>query len=488
MAGLTLDYTASKTMAHFHASEDFVRGVMGPYGSGKTSGCCMEIFLRSMAQEPARVGEYNVRKTRWAIIRNTYRELLSTTLKTWTEWFPPDICPVKKGILITSEIKQRLGDGTYMDAEIIFLAMDRPEDIKKLLSLELTGAFMNEARELPREILDAATARVGRFPAKRSGCALTWSGIIMDTNPPDDGHWYYKLAEIERPEGFRFWRQPGAMILRDDGNYIDNPLAENVEHQQLGGSYWRRLLAGKSQEWIKVYILGEYGSVFSGRPVYEEFNDSFHVSKESLQVMGGIPIYLGWDFGLTPACIAMQISPSGQLRLLREWVCERGGIREFSSRIVKPAIINEFPGMQIISFGDPAGAAASQVNHDTSCIDELCRQGIYTEPAITNDFDARRQSVQTFLMRAIDGDTPGLILDPQCSVLRRGFNGGYRYDRVATVGGAEVRYRDRPAKNMFSHPHDALQYGALAVDSGFNSVSRLGTAWPEPAVTMEAFI
>ena len=40
-----------------------------------------------------------------------------------------------------------------LDLEVIFLALDRPEDVKKLLSLELTGIWINEAREIPKVLL-----------------------------------------------------------------------------------------------------------------------------------------------------------------------------------------------------------------------------------------------------------------------------------------------------------------------------------------------
>ena len=38
---------------------------------------------------------------------------------------------------------------------------------------------------------------------------------------------------------------------------------------------------------------------------------------------------------------------------------------------------------------------------------------------------------------------------------RKGFNGGYRYARV---GGSGNRFHEKPLKNEYSHPHDALQY------------------------------
>ncbi len=52
-----------------------------------------------------------------------------------------------------------------------------------------------------------------------------------------------------------------------------------------------------------------------------------------------------------------------------------------------------------------------------------------------------------------------LALDPRCGVLRKGFNGGYKYRRVQVSG--DERFTDEPNKNRYSHPHDALQYAAL---------------------------
>jgi hypothetical protein len=41
-------------------------------------------------------------------------------------------------------------------------------------------------------------------------------------------------------------------------------------------------------------------------------------------------------------------------------------------------------------------------------------------------------------------------------VLRKGFNGGYKYKIVSYSG--EARLAMEPDKNQYSHPHDALQY------------------------------
>ena len=85
-----------------------------------------------------------------------------------------------------------------LDVEVLFRALDRPDDAKKVLSLELTGAWVNEAREVPKGIIDALGDRTGRYPSQRSG-GCTWRGLMLDTNSPDDDHWWYRLAEEDTP-------------------------------------------------------------------------------------------------------------------------------------------------------------------------------------------------------------------------------------------------------------------------------------------------
>ena len=141
--------------------DTFFRGIRGPMGSGKSVGCCVEALRRALMQKKNKDG---IRRSRWAIIRNTNPQLKTTTIKTWLHWFPEnDWGRFHWSVPYTHHIKQ-----SDIDLEVIFLALDRPEDVKKLLSLELTGIWINEA-EVPKSIIDACTMRVGRFPSMREG-------------------------------------------------------------------------------------------------------------------------------------------------------------------------------------------------------------------------------------------------------------------------------------------------------------------------------
>lgn len=462
-AGEVISYVPPGEQARrFHGSKAFVRGLMGPVGSGKSSSCCVEIVSKALEQAPWIDG---VRRSRWAVIRNTYPELKSTTIKTWETWFPGNVAPIKWDTPITSTLNiADIGDGTALELEVLFLALDKPSETGKLRSLELTGAWINECSEVPKEIFDMVTQRVGRYPGRVRG-GPSWSGVILDTNPPDDDSWYYKIAEEETPNGWKFFRQPGG-LFKENEEYKPNPDAENIDNLPNGYGYYLNQLGAKDENWINVFILGNYGTTSDGKPVFPEFNDKVHVSPERIEPIRGLPIVLGWDFGLTPACVIMQQTTRGQVLVLREVVSEDMGIRQFANDVVKPILINEFAGFNRISTADPAGQIRAQTDERT-CIQELLESGIPTEPAPTNDWLPRRESVAFFLTRMNDGQ-PGFLLDPSCSQLRRGFNGRYKYERLKTSGPA--RFRDRPVKDEMSHIQDALQYACLRVRNGLTGI------------------
>lgn len=450
-----VDYKAEPTASRFHRSAAFVRGLRGPIGTGKSVACVMEIFRRACEQAPFD----GVRRSRWAAIRNSYPELKSTTIKTWGDWVPEELAPIKYDAPIVSTLSLRLPDGTSVDAEVLFVALDRPADVKKLKSLDLTGAWINEASELPKAVLDMATGRVGRYPSKAQGGA-SWSGVIMDTNSPDDDHWWYDLAEVSKPDGFAFFAQPGALLLQGD-RYVANPAAENVQHHILGYDYWLRQVPGKTPEWIKVFLMGLYGSVHDGKPVYPEWNDSLHAKE--INPVAGVTLDIGLDFGLTPAAVITQKDARGRLLVLDELCGEDLGMRQFLSDILVPQLSTVYPQWwatksdAIRCFGDPAGAQRAQ-SDESSCFEEVKAAGLNIRAAKSNAWLPRRGAVAWFLSR-LSGGQPMLLLDPCCSVLRKGFNGGYKYRRLQVVG--EERFTEEPMKNTYSHCHDALQYVAL---------------------------
>ena len=415
----------------FMQDDSFFRGIMGPFGSGKSTVCIMEILRRASMQRKAPDG---TRRSRWGIIRNTYPELRTTTIKSWQQWVSPQL-----GRWVDEGPPMHHIRENDLDLEVLFIALDRPQDVAKLLSMELTGAWINEAREISKAVVDGLTGRVGRYPSVAMG-GTEWSGIIADTNPPDTDHWWYRLAEEERPEGWRFFRQPGGL----------SPLAENREH--LPDQYYERQLGGKDPDWVKVYVHGEYGYVRDGKPVYPEFKDSGHV--QEFELTDKLPLYIGIDFGLTPAATIAQVTPSGQWRVHSELVAEDMGAVRFAE-VLGRVMHDTYRGFTFARItGDPAGDIRAQTD-ETTPFQILRAKGIPAHPAATNDFIKRREAVAGPLTRLVDG-APGLLVHPNCRVLRKAMAGGYSYKRVQAGGAA--KFRDVPDKNGFSHVAESLQY------------------------------
>ena len=86
LGSLNLDFSQSPTTWKFLADDSFFRGLLGPVGSGKSYACAAEVMLRA-AKQPASPKD-NIRYSRFVVVRNSYPELRTTTLKTWTELFP----------------------------------------------------------------------------------------------------------------------------------------------------------------------------------------------------------------------------------------------------------------------------------------------------------------------------------------------------------------------------------------------------------------
>jgi hypothetical protein len=458
----------------FMKDDNFFRGIRGPVGSGKSVGCCVEIFRRALQQQKDKNG---IRRSRWAIIRNTNPQLRTTTIKTWLDWFPEDEWgKFMWSVPYTHWIKKQ-----DLELEIIFLALDRPEDVKKLLSLELTGIWINEAREIPKSIIDACTMRVGRFPSMREG-GPTWSGVIADTNAPEEDHWWpimsgevpvpdhihHEQAKmLVKPDNWSFYIQPCGMLetfteKNELEDYIPNPKAENTENMLK--TYYPNLIRGKTKSWIDVYVMNRLGMIQEGKPVYPQFSSDTHIAKEEVPIADGIPVYIGVDFGLTPAAVFGQ-KVRGRWLIQSEIVAIDMGIVRFSE-VLRQEIATRFSNQEVHIYGDPAGDFRAQTDESTPF--QIMRgAGLKATPAPSNSVDLRLEAVGQSLTKMAEGK-PAFMIDRRCQTLIKGFQSGYAYKRLQVSG---ERFDEKPDKNMFSHVHDALQYLMLGAGEGRQLIS-----------------
>lgn len=470
----TLDYTsAGPVLSRFLRSDSFVQAIRGPVGSGKSVGCAIKILRVGCQQAP---DKDKVRKTRWAVVRNTYAELKTTTIKTWREWFNDDWGKFTWSAPYTHMIRVALPDKTTLEIEVIFLALDRPEHVKKLLSMELTGVWINEAREITKPIVDACTMRVGRYPSQRD-TGPTWFGVIMDTNSPDEQHWWaimsgeclapeYMTAEekllLVKPDDWEFFTQPPAMFetLNDEGDLKGYELNEARENATgCTADYYTKIMTGKDRRWIKVYILNKYQTLTDGKAVFPTFRRETTVAKSPINPVPEIDVIVGIDFGRTPSAIFCQQFPNLRWTVFHELLATDMGAARFAGVIRREILSLGIDGedWNVRFYGDPAGEAKSQTDENTPFM-ILRANGVPAIRAPSNDVSVRLEAVEGVLGRMCDG-LPGLLISPTCPNLIAGFEGGYQYRRIQSSG--EAKYDDKPDKNRFSHPHDGLQYALL---------------------------
>lgn len=473
------------TLRLFAENNSFIRVVVGPIGSGKSVGSGpIEILSRSAAQAP---GPDGVRRTRWAVVRNTYPELRDTTQKTFFDWIKPRIHGEYKVAEKTFFLKFQADDGSLVESEILFKALDDQNDVRDLLSLELTGIWFNELREIAKTIFDMAQGRASRYPKMEDG-GPTWWGVWGDTNPPDTDHWLYKLLETDsrvypadhsKAGQVRVakFHQASGLAAHPDGIYgvpIPGVHAENLPNLVPG--YYEDLAVGKDLDWIKVYIHGQYGYVKEGKAVYSNWNNPTHVSYSPIVIVKAYPLVLAWDFGYDfAACVMGQQLPNGRVNIKHERIVEGMGARRFAREIIKPFVFANYIGVEILGTGDLYGNT-KMPSDESTCFQELIEAGLPAEPAETNAWQPRFSSVDTLLTKQISVDgkmAPAFQVDPECKTLIKGFDGEYQYKRILDL--RHERYADKPLKNMYSHPHDALQYLCMFFENGLRRYRRRHT-------------
>jgi hypothetical protein len=466
----------------FVSDPRFITAIMGPYGSAKTSSCIRKIFNSPHLQAP---GQDGIRRARWCVVRDTYQQLETNVLNSWFTWFPKT-----KENWNGREMAHRLrfqtippeGGAPYLiELEMYFRAMGDQKAEQVLKGLELTGLWLNEVDTLDKSVLRFGLPRTGRYPAGKWGKCLERQ-VIADFNAPDIDNWCYDLfvdqnlpIDDETAEGLRealgvrfgigFHRQPG-------GRSIDPP-PENLAN--LPDGYYQTMMLGLSPGDIRRFVDNEFGAVRNGQPVYPEYNDDFHCAKAPLKAVPGIPVHLGLDGGNTPAIVAGQRLPSGQIRTLRELVVYAPGEDHALQRIGARAFGREAALWWAEHFGratlgtiwfDPAIAYGGTETEESAWLRDF-KQGwreeakanppVKAAPVKGNRLSPRLEAVRSGLVQNAGDGQPGQLISSDCPVLRRGFNNGYVITRVALSGGGG-RWKDEPEKNDFSHVHDAKQY------------------------------
>ena len=459
----TLNFTPPGSLTPFFLSSAFASFAVGPYGSTKTTAGLMKI-----AYEASRMakGTDGVRRSRCVVVRNTRQMLWDTTIKDFLKWFPDGTA----GLLRKTESAFLLEWGD-VSCEVLFRGLDDQNDVRRLLSLQLSFGVIDEFKEVHPDIYEALAGRVGRYPDKVlvppqpkwgvdekgnpiGGC-VDDNGVSMKklwgmSNPPESDSWWENLLSAP-PANMHVTIQPSGLSPEADWVHL------------LDAGYYENLaeLHANDQDWVDVFIHGKFGKSLQGQPVFRCFDQSIHVAKTALQIQSGT-LVIGVDAGLNPTAVITQQTYDGRVLVLDALTGNDGGMGalRFIREKLRPLINNKYPGRSTLIVIDPAAFQRAQT--DERCVADIFKaEGFLVKPARTNSIAARIAAVESFMTRNVDGKAAFLV-DPTCTELIITLRTKYRY-KYNTKGERD----DKPEK---SHPYsdyaDATQYACLQHDGG----------------------
>lgn len=458
----SLNYTPPPTVSNF--IKDYLPGelfedwIIGPVGSGKTTGIFMKLVYMAGLQAK---GPDGIRRSRAVIVRNTNQQLQDTTLNSWFTWFKDG--QAGKWELTKKQFTLRFAD---VECEVLFRPLDTPQDVARVLSLEVTFAIIDEFVEIPQAIISALSARCGRYPSKVAGGATNW-GMFGSSNPSTEDNWWHDYlhsgANIIQPgESMALaLRQPGdtrnaRYFLQPSGF---SPFAENTENLPGERAYYTNQAKNKSEAWIKQFLEAEWGFSVSGKPVVQSFNKTAHISKTALRFDPNLLLIGGYDPGITGSALVFgQEDLEGRLHVLGEIITSGVGAGRFITERLMPYLARRFPGLrpgQFILAPDPA--ANNRNANDENTIVATMKRHFPVSIETNNRLPLRLDAIDYFCTRMAYG-LPSLVIDEQhCPMLIRALKGGWRYalDSKENIrGGASAS----PEKNSHSHVGDSFGY------------------------------
>lgn len=456
---MSIVYTAPPTVARFMKSDAFGRIIAGPVGSGKTTGAVIECLRRSIEQSP---GADSLRHTRFAVVRQTLKQLKDTVLKDCQTW-------------LGGLGRWKVSENTfYLDfddvrSEWIFIPLENAEDQARLLSMQLTGAWLSECIEMNVDVIAPISARLGRYPSGAFG-APTWHGMLADTNMPTEMTAWHTFMENLPSDWQKFVQPSGLAYNAENLNFLLQteetsklPIDHPVRLAQ-GRKYYERFVEmyGEDSDWVKRYVKAEYGDDPSGSAVFRaSFKSDFHLSNKDFQLVPGYPLLVGQDFGRNPWSLIAQADHMGRLVVHEEVAARNVGLEKHVTEHLLPVLRRDkYVGYKVAVIGDPAGTGKDSIGEE-SCFDVLKRLGLPAIPAPTNNLDPRLRAVEALLGRHSNGGPALIINADKCPTLARAMAGGYRFKKLK--GGAEKAVPEKDDPEGFSHVADTLQYLALAV-------------------------
>jgi hypothetical protein len=449
-----LNYTPPPTINEFikfhKRNELFYAWVTGPVGSAKTTGNFFKLAFHASQETPDPDG---VRRTRAVIVRNTMPQLKDTTIVSWNYWF-------RDGVAGKWKETEKTFTLSYPGVEciVMFRPLDTPDDVQRVLSLEVNFAIIDEFVQIPREIIEALSGRLGRYrrpDGSKPSIYGMWGASNTDTT---DNWWHDYLLRLSEDDSRN-------MPPDDIARYFQQPsgLSQEAENlQNLPDNYYTNLVKGKSKSWIKQFVEAEWGFSAAGQPVVGSFDKNRHLVS-GLLFNPNLPLVVGFDPGLGgSAFVFMQLDLQGRLNVLGE-LCQSGlGADRLVDERLKPYLRAQFPKARVLLSVDPA--ANNRSSNDEKTIVKTLKQHFDVFTETNNRLPLRLNAIDHFATRTVGAGEPALRIDSKrCPTLVRALSGGWRFEQHSKK---DMLKSDQPEDTPYTHVGDAFGYGCRYFHKG----------------------
>jgi hypothetical protein len=424
---------SSEEQRQFILSEQFINVVCSPRGEGKTVAGLFSTVYHAHRVSPA------LWPMRWALVRDTRRNIGLTTARTIREWFPEPYSYWRGKPDEPETITILEGNSPIVTFDCF--GVNSPDDLSRFQSYEASGGIWIEepapaatnaefiSTGISETVLAVAITSIRGGPKPR---------IQITFNPPPAEHWTAQLFHLpgfdeggialeaemgEEQREARAW-------IRDQTRVFFIPPGANKALDEKTPGYRERnrmaLLATGRTDLMARLVEGRIGYAQLGAPVTPQFAPSVHV-QETMLVLPGRPFFIGWDYGLCPAAVVAQIAPTGQLYIHYAVVLENAGTQQLIERRLLPWLQAHPEVSHYIHVGGHEAVERDQSNSEESSLKATLSMlgGRFIRGPVS--WDARRQACDEALSRYVNHQPWVRVNQKDAAALVRCLSGGWHY-------------------------------------------------------------
>lgn len=414
----------------------------GGVGNGKTTGGLMKLGILA-TEFPG---------SRWVVARQTYKDLMNTTRKTFDKVFPHQ--------WIKREVRESMT--LFNDSEILWLHLDEMSD-SALRGLEINGAFISQAEEVAPDMWELLDSRIGRW--SRPGWDTPCPPYIWGDCNPNGHDWIY----------FRFHPEVVGYGHGTRGYFFGESGINKEMLAKVSPGYYEMLMR-KPEAWKRRWVFGSR-EIFEGQ-IHPEFKRDIHVyNADTWDPFERLSIKSCWgwfDYGLSaPTCLILSASTGDNLHFITHEYYRRSSaartitIAEHAAEIKRILRDNRYAVRGV--YADPSiyhESTKDRRTATTSVAQEYRECGLYMQKADNNEVSSIASLQELFQVREdlrnpITGKmgSPRLFVSSRCPNL---------IEQIQTQRHAEVRnpltgeheFTEDRAEGIPDHAYDPLRYFA----------------------------